>query len=324
MTSRFVRAVLGALVLSLAVACGGNKEAKSPTENKGAASTDAIDADPVVLLPSSPVLAGTFDVRGLIDQKATGAQLAALIEQYFPIGAEAGFSPSRDVDRVTFASYSTQGLDVVAVMSGRFDGDKLSQAAKAHTPTKGGGLIVESTYADRTLYTVNNVGFTVISPKTILCGTEGAMRRALERMKDGRLTRAFFPWIMETLETKGAAFAIAGDFANQPVQPISMGFVAVSFVQGMKAVRVVGDFQPPGLHVAGTVSYDTDQNATAAEKNLKQLGTMANAFAATTGNIPQLQGLKVEAKKTDVQVTFAVDDQSLRDFLTKAPQLFGP
>ncbi len=323
MTSRFVRAA-AALLLSTAVACGGaTKDTKDPSEVKGAASTAAIDADPVVLLPSSPVLAGTFDVRGMIDQKATGAQVAQLLEQYFPIGAEAGFSASRDVDRATFASYSTQGVDVVAVLSGRFDADKLGQAARNHTPTKGGGLIVESTYAERTLYTVNNVGFTVLSSKTVLCGTEGAMRRALERMKDGRLTRAFFPWIMETLETKGAAFAMVGDFANQPMQPMSMGPVSISFVAGMKVFRVVGDFQAPGLHIAGTVTYDTDEHASSGATNLKHLGSMANAFAMATGNIPHMQDLKIEPKATDVQVSFAIDDQSLRDFLTKAPQLFG-
>jgi len=322
MMSRFVRA-LGGVLITVALACGGAKDAKSPTEVKGVDPTDAIDADPVVLLPSAPVLAGTFDVRMMVDQKGSGAQLATLLEQYFPIGAEAGFSASRDVDRVTFASYQTQGLDVVAVLSGRFDADKLSQAAKAHTPTKAGGLIVESTYADRTLYTVNNVGFTVMSPKTVLCGTENAMRRALERVKDGRLKRAFFPWVMETLETKGAAFAVVADLANQPVQPVSLGFVTVTFVQGLKVARVLGDLQPPGLHVAGTATYDTEENANAGAQNMTRLGGMANAFAKISSNIPQLRDLKVEPKKTDVQVSFALDDASLRDLLTKtAPQLF--
>ncbi len=321
MTSRFVGA-LGVLI-AITLGCGGSKDVKSPTEVKGVSSTDAIDADPVVLLPSAPVLVGTFDVRGMVDQKGSGAQLATLLEQTFPIGAEASFSVSRDVDRVTFASYQTQGLDVVAVLSGRFDADKLAQAAKAHTPTKGGGLIVESTYTDRTLYTVDNIGFTVMSPKTVLCGTENAMRRALERVKDGRLKRAFFPWVMETLDTKGAAFAIVADLANQPVQPVSLGFVAITFVQGLKAARVLGDFQPPGLHVAGTATYDTEDNANAGAQNMTKLGGMANAFAKMSANVPQLRDLKIEPKKTDIQVSFAVDDASLRDFLTKtAPQLF--
>lgn len=315
---------IATVVLSLCACGGGGKDVQSPTEVKGAASMDAIDADPVVLLPANPALAGTFDVRALVDSKGAGAQLAALLEQYFPVGQEAGFTASRDVDRVWFGSYSTQGLDVVAVLSGRFDPEKIATVAKNHTPTKSGGVIVESSYAGRTLYTVSNVGFTVLSAKTVLAGTEGAMRRALERIKDGRLTRALFPWMMETLETKGAAFALAGDFANQPITPQSMGPISITFVKNLKAVRVLGTFEPPGLHVAGSATYADEASASDGAANLQKLATLANAFAATTGNLPTMQNLSIAPQKTDVQVTFAIDDQSLKSFLAKAPQLFGP
>ncbi len=325
MRTRPLESLLFAAITAL-TACGGGAGAggaAAPTEVKGASASEAIDRDPVVLLPSSPVVAGTFDVRAIVDGKTTGGLAGQLVERFFPLGEESGLSPSKDVDRVTFGSYSSQGLDVVAVLSGRFDAAKIEALATNHVQVKGGGFVVASTYADRKLFTVSNVGFTIVSPRTALVGTESGMRRALERMKDGRLSRAFFPWMMETLETKGAAFAVAGDFANQPLTPQSMGPVPISFVKGLKAFRAIGNFAPPGVQVAGTATYGDDASASAGAENLQKLGKLANVFAVATGNLPQLQNLTIAPRSTDVQVTFAIDDASLQGFLARIPQLLG-
>ena len=114
---------------------------------------------------------------------------------------EAGFQASRDVDRVTFASYSYQGIDVAAIVIGRFDSAKIKLVASAQTPTKGGGTLVVSQYAGRDVYTVNNVGFTLLSDTRAIVGTEQGIRRVLERIKDKRVKRDIAPWMISTLET---------------------------------------------------------------------------------------------------------------------------
>src|SRR5262245_2682044 len=101
-------------VLSLVGACGG----KDKKEGAKSAEPGNMD-DALALLPGGAIAVGTIDGRAFLGSQTFGADLAKLIEQYLPIGQEAGFSVSRDVDRVTFASYAYQGIDVAAVVIGR-------------------------------------------------------------------------------------------------------------------------------------------------------------------------------------------------------------
>src|SRR5262249_27019807 len=145
--------------------------------------------DAFALLPGSAIAVGTVDGRAFFASKTFGSELAKLVEKYLPLGQEAGFQASRDVDRVTFASYAFQGIDAAAVIIGRFDEAKIKQVALQHTPTKNGGMLVASQYAGRNVYTVSNVGFTILSPTKAIAGSESGIRRVLERIKDGRVKR---------------------------------------------------------------------------------------------------------------------------------------
>src|SRR4051812_690394 len=95
----FVFAVL-VLALSSLTACGGKKEeAKTP-------SAEASTEDALALLPGNAIMIGSVDARAFFGSQSFGPELARLVEKYLPIGQEAGFQASRDVDRVTFGSYS--------------------------------------------------------------------------------------------------------------------------------------------------------------------------------------------------------------------------
>src|SRR5688572_3685837 len=197
--------ILIAVLLSIAGCGGGDKpEAKTPAaENTGM-------EDAFALLPGNAIAVGTVDARAFFGSKSFGSELAKLVEKYVPVGQEAGFQASRDVDRVTWASYSYQGVDAAAVVIGRFDEAKIKQAALQKTPTRTGGLVVASQYAGRDVYTVNNVGFTILSNTKAIAGTESGIRRVLERIKDGRVKRDIAKWMIDTVETPGAAAAVAG------------------------------------------------------------------------------------------------------------------
>lgn len=298
----------------LFVGCGDSKpEVKAPSADTG------MD-DAFALLPGSAIAVGTVDGRAFFSSKTFGSELTKLIEKYVPIGQEAGFQASRDVDRVTFASYAFQGVDAAAVIIGRFDEAKIKQVALQHTPTKSGGSLVASQYAGRDVYTISNVGFTILSPTKAIAGSEAGIRRVLERIKDGRVKRDITPWMIETAETPGAAAAVAVDLASHPMPAEALRQLPVPFIQTAKAVRVLLTFKEPGIQVASSFTYADAPAAQTSSEQIKQvlgMSTLLAVFGVKLSNID----LKIE--KQDVQVKLEVDDQSLRQVLAQAPQWLG-
>src|SRR4029079_10925977 len=136
----------------------------------------------------------------------------------------------------------------------------IKAAAAAQTPTKSGTPIVASQYAGRDVYTVSNVGFTLLSDTRAIVGTEQGIRRVLERIKDRRVKRDIAPWMITTIETPGAALAAVGDFASQPMPAEAARQIPLPFMQGLKAVRVVATFKD-GVQIAGSMTYPDAQSA---------------------------------------------------------------
>ncbi len=305
------------LVAALAAAaCGGSQDSVSPAHGPNDVTAEQIDADPLALLPSSAALLVRVDAASFYKSSSLGSSVAALSDRLLPIGEEAGFLASRDVDQVTAAAYSMQGADVAAVIKGRFDRERIEKAVANHTPTRGGGVIVSSTYAGRNLYTVNNTGFTILTPHTALAGTESGMRRTLDRIKDGHVKRDLPEWMTKTIETDGAAIGIAADFSSQEMTQVTS---VLPWLAGIKMARILANFHEPGLNVAGTLTYADAGQAQSASEGLRRAGGMANLIAVT-GLFPQLQGLLVSVADANVEVKFALDDQSLRRTLSQVPQ----
>ena len=317
MTTDRLRLFLGFVllsVLSLTIACGGRDKADVKSPEAESAMDDAI-----ALLPGNAIAAGTVDARAFFGSQTFGADLAKLVEKYIPIGPEDGFQASRDVDRVTFASYSYQGIDVAAVVIGRFDSAKIKQAAAAQTPTKGGAPLVVSQYAGRDVYTVSNIGFTLLSDTRAIVGTEQGIRRVLERIKDKRVKRDLQPWMVATMETPGAALAVTADFATQPLPPEAARQIPLPFMQGRKAVRTVATFKD-GIQIAGSMTYPDAASAETASQSVKQTANLSK-WLAIFGI--QVKNVDIKVEKTDVQVALGIDDQSLRQLLASAPQWLG-
>ena len=88
----------------------------------------------------------------------------------------------------------------------------------------------------------------------------------------------------------------------------------------MKAVRVVGDFKDSGTEFAGSITYDTEDNASNGVSGAKQLTTMAN-LASLAGIVPRLDNLDIHTEKTSLQYKFSVDDSALRNLLQNIPSL---
>lgn len=305
------------LVLAvLLVGCGGGDK-PPPTTAKADTGMD----DAFALLPGDAIAVGTVDGRAFFGSRSFGSELAKLVEKYIPLGQEAGFQASRDVDRVTFASYAFQGVDAAAIVIGRFDEPKIKEAALKHTPTKSGGQLVASQYAGRDVYTVSNVGFTILSPTKAIAGSESGIRRVLERIKDGRVKRDITPWMIEAVETQGVASAVAVDLATHPMPAEVSRQVPVAFLQQAKAIRVLLTFKDPGTQAAGSFTYADAQTAQTSADAMKTLVGISTTYLAFTGL--KLQNVDLKLEKQDVQVKLEVDDQALRQVLAAAPQWLG-
>ena len=309
----FFSTILLLSLVTLAGCGGGDKtDAKSPTAEP------AMD-DALSLLPGSAIAVGTVDARAFFSSQTFGADLAKLVEKYVPIGTEAGFQASRDVDRVTFASYSYQGIDVAAIVIGRFDSAKIRLVAANQTPTKNGGTLVVSQYTGRDVYTVNNIGFTLLSDTQAVVGTEQGIRRVLERIKDKRVKRDIAPWMVSTVETSGAAFALAADFASTPIPQENAKQIPSPLITNLKAARLVATFKD-GVNLAGSITYSDAASAESSAAVVKQ--SMGYAKLLAVFGI-KLQNVDIKTDKSDVQVSLLVDDQSLRALLANVPSLMG-
>jgi hypothetical protein len=113
--------VASILALCFFAACG--KGASSSNDAKAAA-----DADPLVLLPGSAIVVASLDVHAMYASPSIGATVASLVDSLLPLGPDAGFDPSRDVDRLVLGSYAGNQADVAVVLSGRFDVDRSAKS----------------------------------------------------------------------------------------------------------------------------------------------------------------------------------------------------
>ncbi|HEX8795396.1 MAG TPA: hypothetical protein VF765_30815 [Polyangiaceae bacterium] len=297
------------LAVCLLLACGG-KGANAGGENK----LD-LDSDPLALLPGSAVVVANVDARSLRDSTTVGPQLGAIADRLVPLGDDAGFQASRDVDRVVLASYATGGIDVAAVVSGRFDPAKLDAATK----TKSGAAITTTMYAGRATHAAGGGVWCVLTEKTVVAGTSEAVRHVLDKLKTGKIERAEPPWVIETLQTPGAELAVAGDFASQPLVAASIGAVRLPWLEGLHTARIIGNFQKPGMNVAATLSYGDAQQASSAADGVRTVTGWIKLLGPFLGGL-SLQNLDVQTAGTDMQCKFAVDDQTLSNILALAPR----
>jgi hypothetical protein len=246
---------------------------------------------------------------------AFGSGLARVATKYLPLGPETGFSPSRDLRQAVGGVYSMAGADAVAVVQGDFHPDLIRAAAEKQTSMPTGKPLVHSQYAGNDLYTSGNVGFTVVTQHTMLVGNETGMRRALDRIRDNRVAHDVPEWMVKLTEHPNASVVAAGDVTSQPV--VATMAREAPFLSGLTSFRVLGNFQPPGLNLAGALSYP---DATAASSGADALRGLAQAtgwlnLLSIFGISNPLQSMQAEVKDNDVQFVMGLDGQALTRIL---------
>jgi hypothetical protein len=316
------RRQLLALLLAAPLGCSSD-QALVPI---GGRSVDArsIDAEPLALLPSGALLLGRLDAEALF-RSSLGNHMAQIVSLLLPIGAESGFSPARDVKRVYGAAYAMQGADFAAVMQGTFNVAAMEQAAKARAATPSGALVVETPYAGYGIYTVGNIGFSILTANTVLTGNETGMRRALDRLRYGELDEGLPGWMLETFADARAAFAVAGDVARQGA--VAAAQERLPFVDGLERVRALGNFEAPGMNIVGNLSYRDEQAAAQGAITLREVKKLAY-FITLLANLgvggASVPDLVTQQEGTHVSFATTVDTSLATMLLQLVSRLLQP
>ncbi|HEY3592298.1 MAG TPA: hypothetical protein VGL13_00430, partial [Polyangiaceae bacterium] len=168
------------------------------------------------------------------------------------------------------------------------------------------------------VYTAATVGFTVVTEHTLLIGNQTGMRRALDRIRDNRLKRDVPDWMITLVEQPQASMVLAGDAAGHP-EVAALG-QTLPFLVGLSGVRILGNFQPPGVNLAGTLSYADAQSANAGADALRNAGQLAGALnlLAIFGLSSPLRKLDVTTQGVDTMFVGALDGRGLADLLARA------
>jgi hypothetical protein len=282
-----------------------------------------IDRDPLALLPSAAIAIVALDAKGLFASQF-GTKLLGLAQRRLPLPASAGFEPGRDLEKIYLGTYSMSGVDVAGVAVGSFDRVKIEAAADGTEKTPLGVPVTKSTYAGRTLYTAGNIGFTVLTPKTALFGNDTGIRRALDRIKEGRARRQLPPSIEKLLTSQSAPLIAGVDLASHPIPNATRR--ELPFLNGLKTASIIGNFQEPGLNVAGTLGYGSELEAQQGAENLKSARQMLETYGPLLAmfGIPQpVRKLEATPSGEKAEFVIGVDAAAVAVLLERADEFLG-
>ena len=288
------------------------------------ASAVDIDKEPLALLPGGVVGIASVDARKLV-ASPFGGRLLALLNQRLPVPPSAGFDPARDLDHLYLGLYSMQGADLSGVALGKFDKAKIEAAVNGVEKTPQGVPIAKRQYAGRTLYTAAGFGFCLLSDHTALFGNDTGIRRALDRVREGRVRRQTLPWMDKLLDGEKDAPIVAGaDLRAQAIPEAASRNLA--FLNGLETMAFVGNFNDPGVNLPGTLVYGDEAGAKQGEQNVQalaqKLGTYGTLLALV--GVPQpVRQLQAEAKGKQAAFVAGLDGAALLQLLDKLPQYLG-
>jgi hypothetical protein len=306
-------ALLVALGAASALGCGAGKEVILRTAAGVEATAEDIDRQPLWLLPPGGI--GWLHVEvGPAVSSELGKYLLADARARFPLPEATGFSFERDVTRASLATYSMQGLDFAGVASGHFDRGRIEAAASDY---KGGVAppLAKSEYAGRTLFTTGGIGFVILTANTALFGNETGIRRCLDRIAESRVADDLPQWAKDLLATPNATFSFGVDLKGNPLTAALSGRLAA--LRGASMARGIGNFDPPGLNIAGSVVHDSHDGARATASALLQVGGSLNIYGRLFGLGQPIRKLETQAVGEDTQVVLAVDGAAVRVLMQK-------
>jgi len=257
---------------------GGGEEVIIKTADGAELKAADIDRDPYALLPPGPLVVVRTDAQAQF-RSAFGQRLLQIVQSRLPLPPSAEFLPERDLDALIVGVYSMQGVDFAAVAKGRFKPEAIQKAADGVTQTPLGAPLVKTEYGGRTLYTVGNIGFTLLTPSTALYGNETGMRRALDRIARGDLEHRIPNWMETFLKAQTAPIATGLDLTSPEGMAVAD---SAALSRGLATATAIGNFDAPGLNLSGRLNYRTPEAAAAGTQNILALRRKISSYAWLT------------------------------------------
>ena len=288
------------------------------------ASAVDVDKEPLALLPGGVVGIASLNATELV-ASPFGGRLLALLNQRLPVPPSAGFDPARDLQHLYLGLYSMQGVDLSGVALGKFDKAKIEAAVNGVEKTPQGVPIAKRKYAGRTLYTAAGFGFCLLSDHTALFGNDTGIRRALDRVREGRVRRQTLPWMDKLLDGEKSAPIVAGaDLRAQALPEAASSNLA--FLNGLETLAFVGNFKDPGVNLAGTLVYGDAAGAAQGAQNVQALAQKLGTYGTLLSlvGVPQpVRQLQAEANGKQAAFVVGLDGAALIQLLDKLPTYLG-
>lgn len=201
------------------------------------------------------------------------------------------------------------------IVQGNFDPDAIRTAATMGRTNSLGVRLTRLEYANNDLFVAGDVGFVVVTRQTMIAGNETGIRRTLDRIRDKRVRREVPDWMASLVDDPKASIVGVGDLSTDPV--VRGAAQQTPFLNGLTVVRVLGNFEPPGINFAGSITYPDNATASAAGASLDQLGQLTSYanLLAIIGIQPPIQNLQVRVEQRDVQFIAAVNAQGAAQML---------
>lgn len=317
-------AVSAAFVTASPVLLGcSSEEVVVKTADGVSLSAKDIDNNPLALLPGGSLGTFTLDAPKLFASPA-GTRLLEIVRARLPVPPEAGFVPERDLSSVLLGIYSFQGVDFMGVATGNFNPEAIEASAKAQQTTPLGTPLVRVEYAKRVFYVSANIGFVVLTSHTVLFGNETGIRRGLDRLEAGRVAVEVAPQIESLLRSPGAPLAFGSDAEYDP--QVTAFASQLPFLKEMSLLRAVGNFDAPGVNIAGTLTYKTPvaaEQGKAALQSLQQNLAAYGFLASVLGLAQPIQRMDLNVVESSLQVSIALDGQAAAGLLNSVADVMG-
>jgi hypothetical protein len=117
-------------------------------------------------------------------------------------------------------------------------------------------------------------------------------------------------WVKDLLVTPNAAFSVGVDLQANPLTAALTGRLAA--LRGATMARGIGNFDPPGVNLAGTVGHADHEAAKATASALLQAGGSLNIYGRLFGLGQPIRKLETQAVGNDTQVVLGVDGAAVQ------------
>lgn len=320
MSRRPLLALLVGLPLGLA-ACAGDKNSIVEASLGSEASAEAIDRDPWALLPAGPVGWAYVDAQRLFASRF-GPTALNLVLRRLPALQAAGFDAKRDLSSLSVGVYSIQGADFIGVAKGNFNREQIEAHIEQNPVTPLGIPLTKTSYAERTLFMAESMGFCLLTNQTVLFGNQMGMRRAIDRVRRGKLERSLPDWLESQLDKTQAPIVSGLNLKENPLSAATRS--DLPFLNGMATLGMLANFEEPGMNLAGTAQYDDENAARLGAQNLEAFDDYLQSMGwvmALFGVAQPLKSLTAEAQGAEARFVAQIDGAAVDRLLVQADAL---